>query len=421
MVSNMQLRTAQQNIQRLNVEDAVLYLNKVRCTFSNQPQVYADFLNIMKDLKSRRIAISTVVSRVSNLFEGHPELIVGFNTYLPPGYKIEVHSNEQGLPFQVYVTTPSSTPTQTSIVSQNCTVNFGPPPVANPPSQLTNPPSRPTNPPSQHTNPSSQPINLSSRPINPSSQPTNPPSQPTNVPSFIDILQGLTNRYHTLVNNVSNNSSHITAAVSQAQNGVVQNSNSGQTQQNRPIDFNHAINFVNKIRNRFHNQPYKYTGFLEILHTYQRGRDNLMYGNHTAAGRCSGGGGVGPAGDHLTVAEVYSKVADLFENQEDLLAEFRGFLPSPIEQSSLGNQAAAVNSNNAGNIPRDHRYPGPERNGTGIRDMNSSQNIGQPRRSLSLHPSVLADHYHHAFHGPSPLHTAIIREMIEIIHLLAHL
>ena len=27
---------------------------------------------------------------MSNLFQGHPELIVGFNTFLPPGYKIEV-------------------------------------------------------------------------------------------------------------------------------------------------------------------------------------------------------------------------------------------------------------------------------------------------------------------------------------------
>ena len=35
-----------------------------------------------------------VISRVSNLFKGHPDLIVGFNTFLPPGFKIEVHHNE---------------------------------------------------------------------------------------------------------------------------------------------------------------------------------------------------------------------------------------------------------------------------------------------------------------------------------------
>ena len=31
-----------------------------------------------------------VIGRVSNLFKGHPDLIVGFNTFLPPGFKIEV-------------------------------------------------------------------------------------------------------------------------------------------------------------------------------------------------------------------------------------------------------------------------------------------------------------------------------------------
>ncbi len=35
-----------------------------------------------------------VINRVSNLFRGHPDLIVGFNTFLPPGYKIEVQANE---------------------------------------------------------------------------------------------------------------------------------------------------------------------------------------------------------------------------------------------------------------------------------------------------------------------------------------
>ena len=30
-----------------------------------------------------------VIQRVSNLFAGHPNLIQGFNTFLPPGYQIE--------------------------------------------------------------------------------------------------------------------------------------------------------------------------------------------------------------------------------------------------------------------------------------------------------------------------------------------
>ena len=42
-----------------------------------------------------RIDTPGVINRVSNLFKGHSDLIVGFNTFLPPGYKIEVQANEQ--------------------------------------------------------------------------------------------------------------------------------------------------------------------------------------------------------------------------------------------------------------------------------------------------------------------------------------
>ena len=31
-----------------------------------------------------------MIKRVSELFKGHNGLILGFNTFLPPGYKIEV-------------------------------------------------------------------------------------------------------------------------------------------------------------------------------------------------------------------------------------------------------------------------------------------------------------------------------------------
>ena len=57
----------------------------------------------MKEFKSQSIDTPGVITRVSHLFKGHPELIVGFNTFLPPGYKIEVQANEQGYAFQVSV------------------------------------------------------------------------------------------------------------------------------------------------------------------------------------------------------------------------------------------------------------------------------------------------------------------------------
>lgn len=49
-----------------------------------------------------------------------------------------------------------------------------------------------------------------------------------------------------------------------------------------------------------------------------------------------GGTSSGAAGGtkHLTEAEVYSQVAKLFENQEDLLAEFGQFLPDATNQQT---------------------------------------------------------------------------------------
>ena len=37
-----------------------------------------------------------------------------------------------------------------------------------------------------------------------------------------------------------------------------------------PMEFNHAINYVNKIKNRFVREPDTYKAFLEILQTYQK-------------------------------------------------------------------------------------------------------------------------------------------------------
>ena len=54
-----------------------------------------------------------VISRVSSLFKGHPELIVGFNTFLPPGYKIEVHASDPGT---VSVTAPNGQSQITTII-----------------------------------------------------------------------------------------------------------------------------------------------------------------------------------------------------------------------------------------------------------------------------------------------------------------
>ena len=51
----------------------------------------------MKALKDNQSKINTpeVISRVSCLFKGHPDLIVGFNAFLPLGYEIQVKRNDK--------------------------------------------------------------------------------------------------------------------------------------------------------------------------------------------------------------------------------------------------------------------------------------------------------------------------------------
>lgn len=60
-------------------------------------------------LTSNRIDTPGVIQRVSTLFNGHPALIQGFNTFLPPGYRIECGTEDN--PDAIRVTTPSGTNT----------------------------------------------------------------------------------------------------------------------------------------------------------------------------------------------------------------------------------------------------------------------------------------------------------------------
>lgn len=108
-------------------QDALSYLDQVKVQFVDHPDVYNRFLDIMKDFKSgayvsvstsdssevlTRYSIDTpgVIERVSTLFAGNPELIQGFNTFLPPGYRIECGTGDD--PNAIRVTTPMGTTVQ---------------------------------------------------------------------------------------------------------------------------------------------------------------------------------------------------------------------------------------------------------------------------------------------------------------------
>lgn len=102
--------TTTQSYRPLNVRDALSYLDQVKIQFYDQADVYNNFLDIMKDFKSQAIDTPGVIDRVSQLFKGHPNLIQGFNTFLPPGYRIECSLNPND-PNTIKVHTPNGTTT----------------------------------------------------------------------------------------------------------------------------------------------------------------------------------------------------------------------------------------------------------------------------------------------------------------------
>ncbi|TIA75342.1 hypothetical protein E3P89_00322 [Wallemia ichthyophaga] len=220
----------------LNVRDALSYLDQVKLRFQDSPEVYNHFLDTMKDFKSQSIDTPGVIDRVSSLFRGHPALIQGFNTFLPPGYRIECSDLSGTSPTggTITVTTPMG------VTTLQASASFLPAWQA------------------QHAQP--------------------PPPDPVIPPSP---------------------SSHY--AQNQQSGANTPTAASTLANQKPPVEFNHAISYVNKIKNRFNQDPETYKMFLEVLQTYQK--------------------------EQRTIHEVYAQVNHLFHGAPDLLDEFKQFLP----------------------------------------------------------------------------------------------
>ncbi|KAI4389240.1 hypothetical protein MLD38_001488 [Melastoma candidum] len=80
--------------QKLTTNDALSYLKRVKDMFQDQRDKYDMFLEVMKDFKAQRTDTAGVIARVKELFKGHNDLILGFNTFLPKGFEITVEDDE---------------------------------------------------------------------------------------------------------------------------------------------------------------------------------------------------------------------------------------------------------------------------------------------------------------------------------------
>lgn len=172
--------------QKLTTNDALAYLKAVKDIFQDRRDKYDEFLEVMKDFKAQRTDTSGVILRVKELFKGHRNLILGFNTFLPKGYEITL--------------------------------------------------------------------------------------PPENEPPALK----------------------------------------------KPVEFEEAISFVNKIKTRFQGDDHVYKSFLDILNMYRK--------------------------ENKKITEVYEEVAALFRDHSDLLVEFTHFLPETQAAASVRNAQSGRNS-----------------------------------------------------------------------------
>ncbi|KAH6879185.1 hypothetical protein BKA58DRAFT_111310 [Alternaria rosae] len=325
------------------LNDALSYLDQVKVQFADHPDVYNRFLDIMKDFKSGAIDTPGVIERVSTLFAGNPALIQGFNTFLPPGYKIECGTN--GDPNAIRVTTPMGTMVSTMPA---------PRPLSPPRSGAVNGNNGPQHESTYYETAQGRPWPQQQRAQGPEGQesmfsPNNrtlggplygPQGQQGPAPHSPEVTSrphpdpaGAAALAHQQEQRgVSQLQNAVSAATGrsmmspsvdpgaslqgQAMNGAAQLPQmGGQAAEKRgPVEFNHAISYVNKIKNRFAAHPDIYKNFLEILQTYQR--------------------------ESKPIQDVYAQVTHLFGGAPDLLEDFKQFLPESAAQHRAQQQAA---------------------------------------------------------------------------------
>ena len=186
------------------------------------------------------------------LFHGNPLLIQGFNTFLPPGYRIELNSEHSDT---ITVTTPMGQTTQR-------TTMYGIPPSL--PREPMHTPGVPP-PPPHYPQPSftlGGPVlpvgaGVSSRPITPA------PVHPHGPPHMPHDMQAMHPPH-----------SQSPALPGGREDAALLGSLNARPEKSQNGEFRHAIDYLSKIKHRYNDDPETYKQFLEILQTYQKDQRN---------------------------------------------------------------------------------------------------------------------------------------------------
>ena len=78
-------------VSNSKINDTIMYAETVRDEFQDDPDFkMVDFLDLMYKFESQQIDTSVVQRRLIDLFQGHDQLILGFNYYVPLEYRVSL-------------------------------------------------------------------------------------------------------------------------------------------------------------------------------------------------------------------------------------------------------------------------------------------------------------------------------------------
>jgi paired amphipathic helix protein Sin3a len=252
-----------------------------------------------------RIDTPGVIERVSLLFTGNPELIQGFNTFLPMGYRIDISADPRDN--MITVTTPSG-------ITRQSTTAFA---------QLVPPLS-----------------NMST----PGLTPPFPGAALTALPPLGSGPGSMSPGQYAL----GHGAAPLEAAYSPGFAGAPSSraaasfleslSNRNPIEKQPAGEFNHAIQYLNKIKARYSDDPNTYKQFLEILQTYQKEQKHLQDAST-----------LNPESENLIrsrlvdlQSQVNVQVQMLFKDAPDLLSEFKDFLPQVLDMGSTPSGSVGI-------------------------------------------------------------------------------
>ena len=99
--------------EKIKMLKAYSFLDNVKQTFSDRPQIYNKFMEMMKELQGN----SEMVSKITDVLNGYPDLLEGFNAFLPSPAVSPTKTNSNSVETTIERPTSPIKTTSTSVTS----------------------------------------------------------------------------------------------------------------------------------------------------------------------------------------------------------------------------------------------------------------------------------------------------------------